>query len=60
MDNSKAFDLATEIVDNIISKELTFTVTCNEVSEEGVYIRVYTERAQKIHDKIIKLLEEHG
>ena len=56
MDNE---ELATEILEKVIGKHLSFVITETEFNMDGSISTIYSTRAQNIYNDILKLLEEN-
>lgn len=57
MDNE---ELATEILEKVIGKHLSFVITETEFNMDGSISTIYSTRAQNIYNDILKLLEENN
>ena len=52
-------ELATEILEKVIGKHLSFVITETEFNMDGSISTIYSTRAQNIYNDILKLLEEN-
>lgn len=55
MDN---LELAEQILENVIAKEFNFIMFESEIDESGNMSKLYSPRADKILNEIVKILDE--
>ena len=56
----KKLKLAQDILENIIANEFPFYLWQTEYNEDGTVTKLYSEKADRILDKLIETIKKHN